>query len=298
MPLELSTIPSHTNAPSLHPTISLQPTISRQPQAANGGASLGAENGTTFGGRARMSVKTRMLRVLRMRVVWIGFVLIILAFGTGDCASGWGVTYMLEVKHSPPAAGRYMLSGLWGGASEASRTSSISLTSRFRAGIASGRIVLAYLLDSRLGERTFSIVMLAAAASFLGLLWAIKQYQVNAVMLVLIGFFLGYALLCEPTGLQLTLLRNRPVTPKVLSVISARVPPSLKSSAMSLTIGLGLVGSAVGPLFFGFVAGKGFSAVSVPLVLDDHSLTSLPRSCESAWRSGERRGSYKLQKLD
>lgn len=45
-----------------------------------------------------------------------------------------------------------------------------------------------------------------------------------AVAMVLVGFFFG------------------PVTPKVLSAAGARVPPSLKASVMSLTIGLGALG--------------------------------------------------------
>jgi hypothetical protein len=44
---------------------------------------------------------------------------------------------------------------------------------------------------------------------------------VNALAVVLVGFFFG------------------PVTPQVLSCVGKRVPPSLKSSVMSLTIGLG-----------------------------------------------------------
>lgn len=37
-----------------------------------------------------MSVQTRMARSLKMPIVWVGFVLIILAFGTSDTLSGWG----------------------------------------------------------------------------------------------------------------------------------------------------------------------------------------------------------------
>lgn len=54
-------------------------------------------------------------------------------------------------------------------------------------------------------------------------------------------------------------------------MVSARVPPSLKSSVMSLTIGLGLIGSSVGPLAFGVVAGRGGLA-SLPAVLIGASL--------------------------
>lgn len=63
--------------------------------------------------------------------------------------------------------------------------------------------------------------MLGSACVFLGIIWAVHQYIVDAVAVVAVGFFFG------------------PVTPQVLSVVGKRVPPSLKSSVMSLTIGLG-----------------------------------------------------------
>lgn len=119
----------------------------------------------------------------------------------------------------PPPFALLEQSGLWGG-------------------IALGRIVLAFALGSRLGERSFAIVLLASASVFLAIIWAVHNYIVNALAVVACGFFLG------------------PVTPQVLSVVGKRVPPSLKSAVMSLTIGLGLVGSAVGPLIFGIAAGR------------------------------------------
>lgn len=96
-----------------------------------------------------------------------------------------------------------------------------SLQAGLWGGIALGRVVLAFVLGSRLGERSFAITMLASACVFLSVIWAVKSYIANAIAVVLVGFFFG------------------PVTPRVLSAVGQRVPPSLKSSVMSLTIGLG-----------------------------------------------------------
>lgn len=118
--------------------------------------------------------------------------------------------------------------------------------------------------------------MLTCTAGLLGIVWAVRNYIVDAVALVLVGFFLGCVILSLSlrSSHNLTLLSpNSPVTPKVLSTVSARVPPSLKGSTMSMTIGLGLIGSAVGPLLFGVAAGKGYLA-SLPAVLVS-SLSSL-----------------------
>lgn len=185
-------------------------------------APLGGDaiEGEVIHARARMSAQQRMKRALKMPAVWLGFFLIILAFASSDTLSAWIVSFMIQERGSPEAASRYQLAGLWGG-------------------IALGRIVLAFALGSRLGERSFAIVMLGSACVFLSIIWAVKNYIVNALAMCLVGFFFG------------------PVTPRVLSVVGKRVPPSLKSSVMSLTIGLGLVGSATGPLLFGLAAGHG-----------------------------------------
>ncbi|GAA5895004.1 hypothetical protein JCM5296_000935 [Sporobolomyces johnsonii] len=200
-----------------------------------------AAEGEVIHGRARTSAQERMKRALKIRAVWAGFFLIMLAFGSSDTLSAWIVSFMVTKRNSPEAASRYQLAGLWGG-------------------IAFGRVVLAFLLGNRLGERSFSILMLAAASAFLGVIWAVKNFVVDAVAMVLVGFFFG------------------PVTPKVLSVVGSRVPPSLKSSVMSLTIGLGLVGSSVGPLLFGVVAGHGGLA-SLPAVLIGTSVIAMGAWC-------------------
>ncbi|GAA5893322.1 hypothetical protein JCM6882_008004 [Rhodosporidiobolus microsporus] len=195
-------------------------------QAAD--ASSAGQQGEVFHGRAVMSAQERMKRALRIRAVWVGFLLCILAFASSDTLSAWVVSFMVQKRSSPAAASRYMLSGVWGG-------------------IATGRIVLAYLLGKRMGEKSFAILMLFAASGMLAVLY-VRNFVVDAVAMVLVGFFFG------------------PVTPKVLSAASARVPPSLKASVMSLTIGLGLIGSSVGPLLFGIVAGRG-GLSSLPAVL-------------------------------
>lgn len=185
-------------------------------------ASLGgdATEGEVIHARAKMSAQQRMKRALRIPAVYLGFLLIILAFASSDTLSAWIVSFLVKKRGSPEAASRYQLAGLWGG-------------------IALGRVVLAFVLGSRLGERSFAITMLASACVFLSVIWAVKSYIANAIAVVLVGFFFG------------------PVTPRVLSAVGQRVPPSLKSSVMSLTIGLGLVGSACGPLLFGLASGRG-----------------------------------------
>lgn len=149
-------------------------------------------------------------------------------------------------------------------------------------GIASGRVVLAWLLANRVGEKTFAIGLLVAASGMLGVMY-VRSFVVDAVALAMVGFFFG------------------PVTPKVLDVIGVRVPPSLKASVVSLLVGLGasalsphsldtfkltnslcahagLIGSSVGPLLFGVAAGRG-GLSSLPAVLIGVSVLSIAAWC-------------------
>ncbi|GAA6032438.1 hypothetical protein JCM8097_008175 [Rhodosporidiobolus ruineniae] len=199
-------------------------------------ATPAGQEGEVVHARAVMSAQERMKRALKIRAVWVGFALIMLAFATTDILSSWLVSFMVEKRASPQAASRYMLAGVW-------------------AGIAFGRVSLAFLLGKRMGEKSFAILMLILASGVTGILY-VRSWAVDAVAAVLVGIFLG------------------PVTPKVLSVVGARSPPSLKGSVMSLTIGLGLIGSAVAPLLFGIVAGRG-GLSTLPAVLIGCSVVSV-----------------------
>ncbi|QRW18318.1 major facilitator superfamily transporter [Rhizoctonia solani] len=77
-----------------------------------------------------------------------------------------------------------------------------------------------------------------SARGALAVLWNFTSPFTNWATIAIAGFFLG------------------PNTPGILSIVSARVPPSLKGIVISITIGLGLVGATLGPLLFGIVVGK------------------------------------------
>ncbi|SGY92520.1 BQ5605_C038g11744 [Microbotryum silenes-dioicae] len=54
-----------------------------------------------------------LLRVLRHKVTWIGFALIVLTMSEGETLGGWSTTYFLQVKHAPAGMSRYISSGKW-----------------------------------------------------------------------------------------------------------------------------------------------------------------------------------------
>lgn len=84
---------------------------------------------------------------------------------------------MVDKRQAPQAGSRYMLTGLWGG-------------------IAIGRVALTFLAK-KLGERTFSILMLVAASVFLSVVWGVSNVTVDALSLVMVGFFIGLVSFCS-----------------------------------------------------------------------------------------------------
>lgn len=85
--------------------------------------------------------------------------------------------------------------------------------------------------------------MLTAASACLAVVYGVRNVAADACFLALTGFFIGSVFHFQLWDADFwnsdPILGSSPVTPKVLSTVSARVPPSLKSSVMSLTIGLG-----------------------------------------------------------
>lgn len=127
-------------------------------QAPEGSAA--PASGEVIHARAVMSAQQRMKRALKLPSVYVGFLLIICAFASTDILSAWIVSFMIQKRSSPAAATRFVLAGVW-------------------AGIALGRVVLAWLLTKRLGERAFSIVLLVAACAMFAVLY-VHNFAVNA----------------------------------------------------------------------------------------------------------------------
>ncbi|CAE6441808.1 unnamed protein product [Rhizoctonia solani] len=164
------------------------------------------------------SVRAKFKQVMHIPTTWVGIILIILSFAIADTLSNWLTSYLIDVKGSGPDVSRYQLSMFW-------------------AGLTAGRIFFS-LPFIHVRERIGNTLLLVATGGAIGLLWAVNSTVSNWIGIAVAGFFLG------------------PNTPGILSIISTRVPPSLKGIVVSITIGLGLVGATLGPLLFGITIGK------------------------------------------
>ncbi|KDN40756.1 hypothetical protein RSAG8_07931, partial [Rhizoctonia solani AG-8 WAC10335] len=185
------------------------------------------------------SVRARFKQVMRMPITWVGIILIILSFAIADTLSNWLTSYLIDVKGSGLDISRYQLSMFW-------------------AGLTIGRIFFS-LPFIHVRERIGNTLLLAAMGGAIGLLWAVDSTPSDWIAVAVAGFFLG------------------PNTPVILSIISTRVPPSLKGIVVSITIGLGLVGATLGPLLFGITVGKISPGLRVlpPVIIVLASLSAL-----------------------
>ncbi|CAA7261270.1 unnamed protein product [Cyclocybe aegerita] len=165
----------------------------------------------------RTTARAKFRQISKKRILWVGVVLIILGFAIVDTLSNWLTSYLIEVKGSEPDVSRYQLSMLW-------------------AGMTTGRLVFS-LPYIHIPERIGNAILLALLCGAIGVLWVANTAASNWVLIFLAGFFIG------------------PNTPAILSIVSSRVPPSLKSTAVSIIIGSGLgIGATLGPLLFGVAA--------------------------------------------
>ncbi|KAL7413871.1 major facilitator superfamily domain-containing protein [Mrakia frigida] len=179
---------------------------------------------------AGLSPRARLRATMRFPLVWLGAFLVVLGFSSTDMLGAWLPSYLLEVKGAEEARSRFNLAALWGG-------------------IALGRIILT-VPSTYLGERIASIGFLTLVMSFLTVLWRVADLAADTAAIVLTGVCLG------------------PITPNIISLTTSRVPPSLKSSVVGILIGLGLIGSALGPLFIGLAAQKtGLEMLPVVLIV-------------------------------
>ncbi|KAF8704630.1 Major Facilitator Superfamily, partial [Rhizoctonia solani] len=183
-------------------------------------------------------VRAKFKRVVHMPITWIGIVLLFLSFSIAHVFTSWLTSYLMEIKGSGPDVSRYQLSMLW-------------------AGLTAGRVFFS-LPFIHVRERTGNTILLISMCGAIGLFWAVNSTPSNWIAIAAVGFFLG------------------PNTPGILSIISARAPPSLKGIVISSMIGLGL-GGTLAPLVFGVVIEKVTPGLRIlpPVIIVLASLSAL-----------------------
>ncbi|CUA69041.1 hypothetical protein RSOLAG22IIIB_08291 [Rhizoctonia solani] len=170
------------------------------------------------GSTEHQGLHEKFRKMMRMQIIWIGVPLTILGFAINNILGNWLTSYLIEVKGSGSDVSRYQLSVYW-------------------AGLTFGRVFFS-LPFIYVSERIGNTLLLVTLAGAITIFWTVHLTPLDWIMVGSAGFCLG------------------PNTPGIISIVSARVPPSLRGIVISVVIGCGLIGATLGPLIFGVVAGK------------------------------------------
>jgi len=149
--------------------------------------------------------------------------------GTEVTAGGWVVEFLIRVRNGQPAKVGYVASGFWGG-------------------LTLGRLLLADI-TFRLGERPMIFVYLAFSLAAQLVFWFVPSIIADAVMISLLGFFIG------------------PFFPTGISVATKLLPRELHVAAVGFVATTGQAGSAAFPFLTGAVAAKAGVKVLQPILV-------------------------------
>ncbi|KAI5796862.1 major facilitator superfamily domain-containing protein [Pyronema domesticum] len=157
-------------------------------------------------------------KTVQNRTVLLMSAFFFLYVGTEVTAGGWVVEFLIRVRGGEPSHVGYVASGFWGG-------------------LTLGRILLADI-TFRLGERRmiFLYILLALIVQFI--FWFVPNIIANAVMISLLGFFIG------------------PFFPTGINVATKLIPRELHVSAIGFMATTGQAGSAAFPFLTGAIAAK------------------------------------------
>ena len=151
--------------------------------------------------------------------------------------SGWVISYLISYRKGDPSQVGNVTSGFWGG-------------------ITLGRFILTPFAP-RIGEKTTVVGLIALAAVFQSLVWAVPNIISNAVAESLVGLFLG------------------PVYPVATAVFSKLMPRAILVSSLSLITSMGSSGGALVPLVTGLMAQALSTVVLHPIVLFSFGVMTL-----------------------
>lgn len=178
-------------------------------------------NSRSEGGRTRAALK--------LRVTWTISIFLLFYVGAEVALSGWVVTFMQRVRGAPAFDSSLTATGFW-------------------LGVTVGRLVLGFITP-RLGERWSIVGYLAIGMALELIFWLVPQFEVSAVAIALLGFFLG------------------PMFPASVVVLSKVLPKHLHVGAISFVAAVGMGGAAVLPFAVGAIASAAGVKVLQPIIL-------------------------------
>ncbi|KAH7002525.1 major facilitator superfamily domain-containing protein [Ilyonectria destructans] len=166
---------------------------------------------------------------IKNKVAWIVALFFFVDTGVMTGIGGWTVTYMLRVRGASLYASGLSVSGYW-------------------LGMALGRAILGFV-NEKFGIRICTAIYLCICIGIELILWLVPNFEVSAVSVALLGFFLG------------------PMYPGGVMMATELLPKSMHVSAIGFAIAIGGIGGTVFPYAIGAVASHSNVAVLQPIIL-------------------------------
>jgi fucose permease len=142
---------------------------------------------------------------------------------------GWVITFMIRVRKASAYASGISGSGFW-------------------AGMVVGRAGLGFVTE-RYGERLCVSIYIAVCIVLQLLFWLVPRFEVSAVAVAFLGFFLG------------------PLFPGAVMVTAKLLPKNIHVSAIGFAMAMGGTGGTVFPFAVGAIASSRGIAVMQPIML-------------------------------
>jgi len=187
------------------------------------------------GGLFRISTatrsKSRTLEALGNKITWLCSLFLLVYVGVEVSIGGWVVSYMLRVRHGSPFASGLTSTGFW-------------------LGITVGRMVLGFVTarlfkSEKRAVATYTILSIVLQLLF----WLVPHFDVSAVMVAFLGFFLA------------------PMFPAAIVAATKLLPKHLHVAAVGFAAAFGASGACVFPFAVGAIAQAKGVQVLQPIIL-------------------------------
>lgn len=179
----------------------------------------------------RVFGNSRTTEALKNKVTWICSLFISVYAGAEVGLGGWIVTFMINIRHGSAFASGMSATGFW-------------------LGLTVGRVILGFVTPRVFrSEKHAAIVYLLCSIALELLFWLVPQFYVSAVMVSLLGFFLG------------------PLFPIAIVAATKLLPKHIHVSAIGFAAAIGASGSTTFPFAVGAIAQEKGVQILQPFIL-------------------------------
>lgn len=174
---------------------------------------------------------SRTADALRSRVTWVCAIFISIYVGAEVGLGGWIVTFMMRVRHGSAFASGMSATGFW-------------------LGLTVGRIVLGFVTPRLFKSEKHAVIAYLLCTMVVELLfWLVPKFIVSAVMISLVGFFLG------------------PLFPIAVVAATKLLPKHLHVAAIGFAAAIGASGATALPFAVGAIAQSKGVQILQPFIL-------------------------------